>query len=36
MTKHEQYKKYIQKYSIIGKEQPLKIIEDDSGDFWIV
>ena len=36
MTKHEQYKKYIQKYSILGKEPPLTIVADDNGDFWIV
>ena len=36
MTKHEQYKKYIQKYSILGKEPPLTIVADDNGDYWIV
>lgn len=36
LQKDERYQRYLNKYKLADKEPPLKIVQDDQGELWII
>lgn len=36
LQKDERYQRYLNKYKLADKEPPLKIVQDDHGEYWII